>query len=178
MRSQVHIIMSMFVIIMFASVSCEDETEYKDTPEERRTKLLVYFLDFTPWNQKSYINPCNDSSISNAVAINSPQSIIGSTQNFRFITGINGLKYSMTISSDYPSCGVRLEINNCKDLREYANNSIVTCNQGTFDQFISGGTQVCNIPSFKNQLVIISIYPNSINYPKTSCNTISFEVLP
>ncbi|RHX90541.1 hypothetical protein [Leptospira stimsonii] len=170
-----------FSILMFATsfLLCEEQTEYKRTPEERRDLLLFVTITLAPWGQSVYRNPCKNSEYSQPIALNVPLNASGKLENYRFITGPNGFKYSLTVSSDYPNCGIGLSIYNCRDSFSnlFATNYNVVCDQGQFQNPISGGTQTCTISSFSNQLVIISFSPNSIDKP-FQCNAISFEVLP
>lgn len=139
---------------------------------------LAYFL--ATYSPQPYDSACDNPAQSTLLSLNVPISITNSFQSnkYRFTTGPNGLKYSFTLSADYPACGVTLRIRNCSRPNILASDSIVSCNQGTYSNYVSSGTQTCTIPSFSNQQILIFLLPNSDQYPNTQCTTITFEALP
>lgn len=164
-------------ILIFGLVSCHDLEEEKG--DNTKGLLVIWFETIVATVGGPYDSACqNPSKSSTLLPLSTPVSITGNSERYRITTGPSGLKYSFTLSADYPACGVTLYVNNCNRPNVNANNSIVTCNQGTFLSHVSGGTQTCTIPSFANQLVLILIEPNSDQYPNTPCATITFEALP
>ncbi|RHX83230.1 hypothetical protein [Leptospira stimsonii] len=166
---------TMWILIPFLilqSLSCDDKHHIPKGQNE-----LAYFL--ATYAPQPYDIACQNSSFSIPLSLNSPISITNTLQpnTYRLTTGPSGLKYSFTLSADYPACGVTLQIRNCARPNILASNSIVSCNQGTYSNYVSGGSQICTIPSFANQLVLILIQPNSDQYPNTPCATITFEAL-
>ncbi|PJZ51532.1 hypothetical protein [Leptospira adleri] len=160
-------------ILIFGFVSCQEEN--KGGINEG---LLVIWSETILGSSGPYDSACQNPSESSILPLSAPVSITGNSKRYRMTTGPNGLKYSFTLSADYPACGVNLIIKNCLRPNIRATDSLVSCNQGTYSNYVSGGTQTCTIPSFANQQVLILIEPNSDQYPNISCATITFEALP
>ncbi|WP_061236510.1 hypothetical protein [Leptospira santarosai] len=178
MKKFKNVITSIFISILISGlVSCEDLEKDKGGINTQGF-LVIWFETIVASLGQPYDSACQNPSESINLPLSTPVSVAGNSKRYRLTTGSSGLKYSFTLSADYPACGVTLYINNCNRPNVEANNSIVSCDQGTFLTHVSGGAQTCTIPSFTNQLVIILIQPNSNQYPNTQCATITFEALP
>ncbi|WP_016756082.1 hypothetical protein [Leptospira santarosai] len=164
-------IISLCIIILISGlVACDDGHVKKGQNE------LAYFL--ATYSPQPYDGACDKPNGSTPLSLNSPVTLGTFSQKYNLNTGTSGLKYSLTLSPDYPNCGVTLYIYTCSKPNTYASDTNVSCNQGTFSTHVSGGSQTCTIPAFSNQLVLILIQPNSVQYPSTKCATITFEALP
>ncbi|RHX83229.1 hypothetical protein [Leptospira stimsonii] len=139
--------------------------------------IFYLIVAMSPKEFKPYYDPDCDNIPTN-IAANSPVTPTGSGSKFKMTTDQNGLKYKITLSSDYPNCGAALVIKNCRKPNIYATDLSVFCDHGTYTNSISGGTQICAIPSFFDQVVLISLERITKTYPSSPCNTIQFEVLP
>ncbi|MBE8355835.1 hypothetical protein IQA68_19530, partial [Leptospira interrogans serovar Pomona] len=102
-----------------------------------------------------YDSACVNDALSTSLIVNTPVTENSSGTNYRFTTGASGFKYKFTLSGDYPNCGARLTIKNCQKPNAFAYDSNVTCSAGTYENYVSGGAQTCQIPSFANQRVLV-----------------------
>lgn len=166
----------MFLIVL-SFVLCEDlEKESRSNAEG----LFVIWFE-TLFRSSDYDPACDDPNRAYPLTFNSPISLTVSNESkkFRLDSGPNGFRYSFTVSSDYPGCGVMLFVSDCSRPNVFATNSNVQCNSGTFKDFFPGGTQTCVISSFGNKVVIVNIQSYLNSQPSLAkCSTITFEALP
>ncbi|TGK82668.1 hypothetical protein EHQ24_14270 [Leptospira noumeaensis] len=141
--------------------------------------LLIGFLNLLSQSGK-YDPACDDESLSTPLALSSPILSSSVRKTYRFTTGSSGLKYNFSVSSDYPACGVLINIRSCRPPYSFASDTgiEVSCNSGTYRNYVSGGTQTCQIPSFSNQVVLVYLVSATSSYPTTPCTTVQFEVIP
>ncbi|TGK82413.1 hypothetical protein EHQ24_14275 [Leptospira noumeaensis] len=168
------------IILLFvlSFVSCVD-------PEKKsRSNAQGFFVIWfeTLFRSSGYYDPaCDDPNRASPITFNSPISLAVSNESkkFRLDSGPNGFRYSFTLSSDYPGCGVMLFVSDCNRPNVFATNTTTQCDSGTFKDFFPGGTQTCIIPSFGNKVVIVNLQSYLNSQPNlTKCSTITFEALP
>lgn len=163
-------------ILILEFVSCHDLEEEKGGVNAEG--LLVIWFESLVSPPSNYDSACDNDSLSTLLILSNPVTENSSGTNYRFTTGASGFKYKFTLSGDYPNCGAHITIQNCQRPNVFAYNNTVTCNAGTYDNYVSGGAQTCQIPSFANQRVLIRLSALTIQYPNTPCTTVQFEVLP
>ncbi|AYV54089.1 hypothetical protein EFP84_00265 [Leptospira kmetyi] len=163
----------LFLILFINLSSCED---WNQKPVQKGHNELIYFL--ATYAPQPYDAVCQNPNLATPLSLNTPVTLGSFSQTYSYSTGTSGLKYAFTLSGDYPSCGVTLAIYTCDKPNIIANNSLTSCDIGNYQNHVSGGTQTCLISSFSNRLVLVSIQPNSTQYPSTKCTTITFEVKP
>ncbi|RHX90542.1 hypothetical protein DLM75_09000 [Leptospira stimsonii] len=139
--------------------------------------LFYWFLLTAPKQTTPYYDSDCDTLPMN-ILVNSVQTGDGTIRKFKFQTDSNGLKYKLTLSSDYPNCGAELLVYNCKRPNLYATNSSVFCNVGSYSAYFAGGTQTCAIPNFGNQEILLSITTKTPSFPLQPCQSIQLEILP
>ncbi|AYV54090.1 hypothetical protein EFP84_00270 [Leptospira kmetyi] len=165
----------LFAILISAVYSCEDPNKNKGGLNKEGF-LSIWFENLLS-TSGPYDSACDNNNLSTSLAVNTPVTESGFGTKYRFSTGASGFKYKFTLSPDYPNCGARITINNCQRPNTFAYDSNVTCNSGTYENYISGGTQTCQISSFSNQRVIVLLSASTVQYPGTPCATVQLEVL-
>ncbi|EMO68662.1 putative lipoprotein [Leptospira kirschneri str. 200803703] len=164
-------------VLLVGLISCEDLEKDKGGIFSNPF-FPILFEQYMGSMGQQYDNACDNNSLSTPLTLNSPVFETSFGTKYRYLTGATGLKYSLTLSGDYPTCGAEIRINNCSRPNQFASNSIVSCNSGTYTSYVSGGTQTCTISSFSNQLLIILVSASNSQYPNTPCATVKFEVVP
>ncbi|RHX83231.1 hypothetical protein [Leptospira stimsonii] len=163
----------LLILMSLYSFSCDD---WNGEHVKKGQNELAYFI--ATYAPQPYDSSCDLNSMSTPLSVNSPVTTGSFDHKYKVTTGQSGLKYSFTTSADYPTCGAELVIYNCVRPNIYATNSLVTCDQGSYTNHISAGTQICTIPSFSNTKVLILINDKTNQFPSTPCANISFTVLP
>ncbi|WP_010575081.1 hypothetical protein [Leptospira kmetyi] len=166
----------LFAVLLLIVSSCEDPNKNKGGVNKEGF-LAIWFENLLS-TSGSYDNACDNNNLSTSLTVNTPVTESSFGTKYRFTTGASGFKYKFTLSPDYPNCGAQIIINNCQRPNAFANDSIVTCNSGTYKNYVSGGAQTCQITSFSNQRVIVLLSASTNQYPNTPCATVQLEVLP
>ncbi|MCW7488985.1 hypothetical protein [Leptospira meyeri] len=169
-----------FILLLLLSnfISCEDP---KKESRSNAEGFFVIWFETLFRSSGYYDSACDDPNRASPLAFNSPISLNTSNESkkFRFDSGQTGFRYTFTLSSDYPGCGVMLFVSDCSRPNVFASNAIVQCNAGTFKDFFPGGTQMCVIPTFGSKVVIVNLQSYSNSNPSLAkCSTITFEALP
>lgn len=166
------------LLLVLSFVSCEDPK--KESRSNAEGFFVIWFE--TLFRSTGYYDPaCDDPFRASSLAFNAPVSLTVSNESkkIRLDSGQNGFKYSFTLSSDYPGCGVMLFVSDCSRPNVFASNANVQCNVGTFKDFFPGGVQTCVISSFGNRVVIVNLQSYLNSEPSLAkCSTITFEALP
>lgn len=171
-------IICIFISILISGLfSCEDLEKDKGGIFSNPFFPIV-FEQYMGSMGQNYDIACDNNNLATPLTLNSPVFETSFGTKYRYVTGAGGLKYSLTLSGDYPTCGAEIRINNCNRPNQFASNSIVSCNSGSYTSYVSGGTQTCTISSFSNQLLIILVSASNSQYPNTPCATVKFEVIP
>lgn len=166
------------LLVVFSFLSCEDLKEEGGINTEGF--LLIGFLNSRSQSGR-YDPACDNENLSIPLTLSSPVLSTSVRKTYRFTTGSSGLKYNFSVSSDYPTCGVILDIRSCRapyTFGDDSSDSAVSCNSGNYRQYLSGGTQTCQIPNFSNQVVLVYLISATSSYPTTPCTTVQFEVIP
>lgn len=165
------------LLVVFSFLSCEDLKEEGGINIEGF--LLIGFLNSRS-QSRGYDPACDNESLSIPLTLSSPVLSTSVRKTYRFTTGLSGLKYNFSVSSDYPTCGVILDIRSCRAPYTFASDDdiVVSCNSGSYRNYISGGNQTCQIPNFSNQVVLVYLISATSSYPTTPCTTVQFEVIP
>ncbi|PKA10425.1 hypothetical protein CH372_19460 [Leptospira meyeri] len=164
------------LLLIFTFVSCEDPK--KESRSNAEGFFVIWFE--TLFRSSSYDPACDNESLSIPLTLSSPVLSSSVRKTYRFTTGSSGLKYNFSVSPDYPTCGVILDIRSCRPPYSFASDSgiVVSCNSGSYRNYISGGTQTCQIPNFSNQVVLVYLISATLSHPTTPCATVQFEVIP
>lgn len=162
------------LIFSFCQFSCEDIDE--GIAANKESWLLIGFLNSL--SQFGRYDPaCDNESLSTPLTLSSPVLSTSVEKTYRFTTGLSGLKYNFSVSSDYPTCGVLVDIRSCRTPYTFAGD-VISCNSGSYRNYLSGGIQTCQIPSFSNQVILVYLVSATSYYPTTPCTTVQFEVIP
>ncbi|EMJ89769.1 putative lipoprotein [Leptospira meyeri serovar Semaranga str. Veldrot Semarang 173] len=164
------------LLLVLSFVSCEDPK--KESRSNAEGFFVIWFE--TLFRSTGYDSACDNESLSIPLTLSSPVLSSSVRKTYRFTTGSSGLKYNFSVSPDYPTCGVILDIRSCRPPYSFASDSgiVVSCNSGSYRNYISGGTQTCQIPNFSNQVVLVYMISATQSYPTTPCATVQFEVIP
>ncbi|ONF90890.1 hypothetical protein [Leptospira santarosai] len=162
------------IMLVLTTSSCEDSNKSGFNKEG----FLAIWFESLLSSPSNYDSACDNDALSTSLIVSTPVTENGLGKYYRFTTGASGFKYKFTLSADYPNCGARITIKNCQKPNAFAYDSNVTCNSGTYENYVSGGSQTCQIPSFANQRVLVFLSALTIQYPNTPCATVQFEVLP
>ncbi|WP_032925441.1 hypothetical protein [Leptospira santarosai] len=162
--------------LALTATSCEDPNKNKGG--FNKEGLLAIWFENLLSTSSPYDNACDNNNLSTPLTINTPVTESSFGTKYRFTTGASGFKYKFTLSPDYPTCGAQVIINNCQRPNAFASDNIVTCNSGTYKNYVSGGAQTCQIPAFANQRVIVLLSASTNQYPNTPCANVQLEVLP
>ncbi|TGL68967.1 hypothetical protein [Leptospira levettii] len=164
------------LLLVFNFVSCED------LKKESRINAEGFFVIWfeTLFRSSGYDSACVNDSLSTPLVLSNPVLSSSVQKTYRFTTGSSGLKYTFSVSADYPACGVIVDIRSCRPPYAFASDSgvVVSCNSGSYRNYVSGGTQTCQIRSFSNQVVLVYLISATSSYPTTPCTTVQFEVIP
>ncbi|TGM73040.1 hypothetical protein EHR01_17680 [Leptospira mtsangambouensis] len=160
-------------LIVLSFVSCEDlEKESRSIAEG----FFVIWFE-TLFRSSDYDPACDNESLSTPLTLSSPVLSTSVRKTYRFTTRPSGLKYNFYVSSDYPACGAIVDIRSCRTPYTFAGD-VISCNSGSYRNYLSGGTQTCQIPNFSNQVILVYLRSATSSYPTTPCTTVQFEVIP